>query len=97
MQPITVLGSRLQSSERVQAFSLSQHRWNRITALWAIESVVDVVSVCLSIILSYEVYALLVQHRSTYRPLHDLPLASLILACVLVAMLARSGAYRSSA
>src|SRR5579859_2634324 len=36
MQPTTVLGSRLQSTERVQAPSLSEHRWNRVTALWAI-------------------------------------------------------------
>jgi FlaA1/EpsC-like NDP-sugar epimerase len=47
--------------------------------------------------ISYEVYAVLAQHWGSYRPIHDLPLASLILACVLVAMLARSGAYRSSA
>ena len=46
---------------------------------------------------SYAIYASLAQHRGAYRPIHDLPLASLILACVLVAMLARSGAYRSSA
>jgi exopolysaccharide biosynthesis polyprenyl glycosylphosphotransferase len=97
MQPTTVLGSKLQSTEGAQTSSFSEHGWNRVTALWAIESVVDVCAVCLSVMISYEVYAVLAHHWGAYRPLHDLPLASLILACVLVAMLARSGAYRSSA
>jgi exopolysaccharide biosynthesis polyprenyl glycosylphosphotransferase len=97
MQPTTVLGSRLQAAESVERAVLSEHRWNRVTALWAIESMVDAFAVCVSVLISYEAYATLAQHRGGYRPIHDLPFAALILACVLVAMLARSGAYRSSA
>src|ERR1700722_5563943 len=96
MQPTTVLGSRLQAAESVERAALSEHRWNRVTALWAIESMVDAFAVCVSVLISYEVYAALAQHWGGYRPIHDLPFAALILACVLVAMLARSGAYRSS-
>jgi exopolysaccharide biosynthesis polyprenyl glycosylphosphotransferase len=51
----------------------------------------------MSVLISYEAYVALAQHWGGYRPVHDLPFAALILACVLVAMLARSGAYRSSA
>src|ERR1700731_4635084 len=97
MQPTTVLGSRLHAAENAQRAPLSEHHWNRVTALWAIESILDACAVCLSVMVSYAIYASLAQHRGGYRPIHDLPLASLILACVLVAMLARSGAYRSSA
>jgi exopolysaccharide biosynthesis polyprenyl glycosylphosphotransferase len=97
MQPTTVLGSRLQAAESAERAALSEHRWNRVTALWAIESMVDAFAVCVSVLISYEVYAALAQHWGGYRPIHDLPFAALILACVLVAMLARSGAYRSSA
>jgi exopolysaccharide biosynthesis polyprenyl glycosylphosphotransferase len=100
MQPTTVLGSRLQAAENAQRIPLSDHRWNRgnrVTALWAIESLLDASAVCVSVMISYAGYAALAQHWGGYRPIHDLPLAALILACVLVAMLARSGAYRSSA
>jgi FlaA1/EpsC-like NDP-sugar epimerase len=97
MQPTTVLGSRLQAAENAERTPLSEHRWNRVTALWAIESLLDACAVCVSVMISYEGYAALAQHWGGYRPIHDLPLAALILACVLVAMLARSGAYRSSA
>jgi exopolysaccharide biosynthesis polyprenyl glycosylphosphotransferase len=97
MQPTSVLGSRLQAAESAERAALSEHRWNRVTALWAIESMVDAFAVCVSVLISYEAYAALARHWGGYRPVHDLPFAALILACVLVAMLARSGAYRSSA
>ncbi len=58
---------------------------------------VDAFAVCVSVLISYAGYVALAQHWGGYRPLHDLPFTALILACVLVAMLARSGAYRNSA
>jgi exopolysaccharide biosynthesis polyprenyl glycosylphosphotransferase len=97
MQTTSVLGSRLQAAESADRGALGEHRWNRVTALWAIESVVDAFAVCVSVLISYEGYVALARHWGGYRPIHDLPFAALTLACVLVAMLARSGAYRSSA
>jgi exopolysaccharide biosynthesis polyprenyl glycosylphosphotransferase len=97
MQTTSVLGSRFQAAENTDRGVLGEHRWNRVTALWAIESMVDAFAVCASVLISYAGYVTLARHWGGYRPIHDLPFAALILACVLVAMLARSGAYRSSA
>src|SRR5271163_2024957 len=62
MQPTTVLGSRIQAAESAERAALSEHRWNRVTALWAIESMVDAFAVCVSVLISYEAYAALAQH-----------------------------------
>jgi exopolysaccharide biosynthesis polyprenyl glycosylphosphotransferase len=97
MQTTSVLGSRFQAAENADRGVLGEHQWNRVTALWAIESMVDAFAVCASVLISYAGYVTLARHWGGYRPIHDLPFAALILACVLVAMLARSGAYRSSA
>jgi exopolysaccharide biosynthesis polyprenyl glycosylphosphotransferase len=97
MPTTTVLGSSLQAAESAERAPRGEHRWNRVTALWAVESMVDAFAVCVSVLISYAGYVALAQYLGGYRPIHDLPLAALILACVLVAMLARSGAYRSSA
>jgi hypothetical protein len=97
MPPTPVFGSRIQIPKSAERDALCPHRWKRATPLSALKAMVDSFILCVPVLISYEAYAALAKCWGCYRPIQDHPITALILSCVLVAMLARSGAYRSNA
>jgi hypothetical protein len=93
MQPTTVFGLRLHAAESAERAAPSDLRRNRGSVHWAIESGLNVISGCVSVLASHEAYTALAMLSDAPRASSRCPAPDQCLG----AMLTRAGTYRSDA